>query len=455
MRLQDPQLRGRTVHCPDCQGPVDIVESAGQLAAIVPQKPSPRVSPDPPLFGQTPDTGRSPWVWRIAGVVLVLLVTWMFWPESSRDRRRQPQPKPPQQGTEPAPSGPTVDPVAAPATDDEPPLITTQTRFAILYTTLLPALQREEMFPAAQSKSGLSWLGLLEQANPAAPPYRPGRPWTDVANDQFVRRRVEAYQLPGVPDLVGEDGYPASHLVGIAGVGRDATRLPATHPRAGIFSLIRRTRLDDVTDGLANTLLVSGARQQLGSWAAPGTATLRSLTTEPYIDGPDGLGTGEAGGMHVLLADGSVRWISADVDAVVLRRMAAMADGLTLDPQQSGDPLTLLAPGQPVPNDPRDPPLLVELAPEPPLYQVDVAVAQRLTRFEQSRPLPMRTLLAQWSELAALPVDVSHLTGEQLAVEYSLRRENVTLRELLDELVAQADIVAEYSDDVGVVLRPR
>ncbi len=65
---------------------------------------------------------------------------------------------------------------------------------------------------------------------------------------------------------------PATHFVGVAGVGDDAADLPVDHPRAGVFGNSRTTRLEDIHDGASNTLMVLGVTRDLGSWAAGGSA---------------------------------------------------------------------------------------------------------------------------------------------------------------------------------------
>ena len=137
------------------------------------------------------------------------------------------------------------------------------------------------------------------------------RPWNAPQNEPFVRRRLTMFQNPAISELTGADGYPASHFVGVAGVGADAARLDHRSARAGIFSNDRRTRLEDIRDGAGNTLLVLGVRDQLGSWGAGGPATVRGLTSEPYLNGPDGFGTGADDAMSALMADGGVRFRSA------------------------------------------------------------------------------------------------------------------------------------------------
>ncbi|MCA9008553.1 MAG: DUF1559 domain-containing protein [Planctomycetaceae bacterium] len=54
---------------------------------------------------------------------------------------------------------------------------------------------------------------------------------------------------------------------------------------------------------------------------------MRALTTKPYINGPDGIGGPLKGQVAVAMADGSVRFISEDIDPVTFERLSTMADG--------------------------------------------------------------------------------------------------------------------------------
>jgi prepilin-type processing-associated H-X9-DG protein len=126
-------------------------------------------------------------------------------------------------------------------------------------------------------------------------------------------------------------GYAATNYVGIAGVGEDAATLKIRDPRAGIFGYDRRTRFSDIKDGMSNTLLVGEVYRDLGPWAQGGHATVRGLTTKPYINGPDGIGCGKgSGGVNVLMADGSVRFVSENIASEVFEAMATMAGGETV-----------------------------------------------------------------------------------------------------------------------------
>src|SRR5208337_2662272 len=98
--------------------------------------------------------------------------------------------------------------------------------------------------------------------------------------------------------------------------------LPANDPRAGMFGYGRKTRQQDLVRGGANTIAVLGVQDRCGPWAQGGPATVRPLTRQPYINGPDGFGSGQADGVVAGMADGSVRFLSKNIDPEVMEKLA-------------------------------------------------------------------------------------------------------------------------------------
>ena len=186
--------------------------------------------------------------------------------------------------------------------------------------------------PGVPVEQRFSWLARVVHLQGWQPvvPVVWDRPWNDPINDSFVRRRIPELQNPAVAQLTGSDRYPATHYVGVAGVGADAARLTLDDPRAGVFGDDRRTKIADFKGGLSHTMLIAGVQEQLGSWSSGGTATVRGFSQQPYVNGPDGFGTGQARSMLVLMADGSVREISADTAPQVVRHLATLADDAKL-----------------------------------------------------------------------------------------------------------------------------
>lgn len=366
-------------------------------------------------------------------------------------------------------------------------------RFTRIGDVLLEHVLAEKSFPAGTvpnrslaPERRLSWMAILADRLGDDPSVSVAwdRAWDNPQNDLFVRRRIKAFQNPAIGKLTGDDGYPATHFVGVAGVGADAAALNNRHARSGIFGHDRRTRLEDIRDGASNTLLVLGVREHLGSWAAGGISTVRGLANEPYVNGPDGFGTGSADSMLVLTADGRVLSVSAATDPKVLRRMAAKADGLPLDesePGEPGDGPSLLAGGDDTDDElemtnngdslPRkavnaigmagaadadDRPLEPEFSPEPivpPKRRVDLALSlkQPIASFDQPRSKPLAEILVSVAEMAgariAFDQDELGAAASRLSEPTALKLEHTTVGEILSGLLRPAGLAFRIEGD--------
>ena len=136
-------------------------------------------------------------------------------------------------------------------------------------------------------------------------------------------------RMPYTDDLVGHPlflTYP-----GIAGVGSDAPTLPLKHPRAGVFGYDRATRIEDITDGTGQTLLLAESEDHSRPWTC-GWWSIRGVdpATRPYIGRGHPFGGYHAGGAYVAMADGSVRFVKDSVDPRVFEAAATIAGGETV-----------------------------------------------------------------------------------------------------------------------------
>jgi hypothetical protein len=194
--------------------------------------------------------------------------------------------------------------------------------------------QAEGRFPAAgaaaarlSTEEQLSWIAATLPFYGHEDWHRQldsGQPWNGPQNRSIAQRSLPEVINPVLGPGLTEAGFPVTHYVGVAGVGPDAGRLKADDPRAGVFGYGRNTRPEDIADGAANTIAVLGVTKNLGAWAAGGAPTVRALTEPPYIDGPDGFGSGQPDGMLAGMADGSVRFLSKNMDPQVLEQLATI-----------------------------------------------------------------------------------------------------------------------------------
>jgi type II secretory pathway pseudopilin PulG len=147
--------------------------------------------------------------------------------------------------------------------------------------------------------------------------------WKDDDNADWTSREIPSLVNPQVADAA----TGVTHYVGIAGIGKDAATLPVNDKKAGVFGYNRKLRFRDVKDGASNTIGVTEASKGYGSWGAGGKPTIRSLTKKPYINGPDGIGSPFPGGMNAMLLDGSVRFISENIDPTVMEALVTINGG--------------------------------------------------------------------------------------------------------------------------------
>jgi prepilin-type processing-associated H-X9-DG protein len=183
--------------------------------------------------------------------------------------------------------------------------------------------------PDLKPDKRLSWLASILPFVEEAAAFQTldlKKPWDDPTNKARAQQ-IATYLNPKLTETADANGNALTHYAGMAGVGEDAPDLEKNHPRAGIFGHNRKIGIRDITDGTANTIAVMDVSAKLGPWAAGGSPTIRALTKEPYINGPDGIGGNFKGGANFLFADGSVRFISDNVDPVVMRALATMAGG--------------------------------------------------------------------------------------------------------------------------------
>jgi hypothetical protein len=141
-------------------------------------------------------------------------------------------------------------------------------------------------------------------------------------------------------------GLALTHFVGMAGIedARNvvAASLPRSDPRAGVFGYDQVATPDQITDGTSQTIMVIGSGTMANPWIMGGGATIRGAR-EPYFDKVSGFGTRSLPqhGTLAVMADGSVRFISANVDPAAFRAMCTIHGSDSVDLERSAGPFLL------------------------------------------------------------------------------------------------------------------
>ena len=164
----------------------------------------------------------------------------------------------------------------------------------------------------------------------------PKKSWRDEDNLKVARILVSQFVYPGAGSYFtrvrGVDREVAvTHFVGMAGVGPDAPYYPKSDPRAGIFGYDRQMSLSDITDGASNTIYAIQTDPGVaGPWLAGGGSTIRGTSGGNDVGQRGGFISpnykGKAGA-YALMADGSIRFITKDVDQKVFEALCTAHGG--------------------------------------------------------------------------------------------------------------------------------
>ncbi len=157
---------------------------------------------------------------------------------------------------------------------------------------------------------------------------RTGQSWRDEENLIPASVLVPNFLAPGTLKSTWYVSYPgiepelaATHFVGMAGVGLDAASYPPGHPDAGIFNYDRRTSLARVTDKSRTILMIQVPPSFHSPWIAGGGSTIRGVPQTKSIQPFLTLNEDRQRGTTVLMADGSVRWVSEKISDDVFKAM--------------------------------------------------------------------------------------------------------------------------------------
>lgn len=179
-------------------------------------------------------------------------------------------------------------------------------------------------------------------------------PWTTSANFDATRAlgRVDTYLCPSNPQgawRMGSlsssitTGMPRTDMGGVFGSTDWRCGNLTIGPRVdgnGVFFSLSSVKFKDITDGLSNTLLIG---EVTGNPASTSLTTINGNTYAAYdvfdvsngINGsttvpgggafafrPQGFSSFHTGGGHFALSDGSVRFVSQNIDRATLRAIA-------------------------------------------------------------------------------------------------------------------------------------
>jgi hypothetical protein len=142
--------------------------------------------------------------------------------------------------------------------------------------------------PSLEPEQRFSWLFSIYPFEESSDIYHKcdkTKSW-DVQENRFAAlTTIYWYRCPSVAWPPANTFFP-THYLGIAGVGKDAAKLPKDDPRAGFFGYDRKIKFDDIKDGTSYTLIAVETAWPRGSWTAGGSDTVRGLSAETTMEEP-------------------------------------------------------------------------------------------------------------------------------------------------------------------------
>lgn len=140
-------------------------------------------------------------------------------------------------------------------------------------------------------------------------------PWDDPNNELLVNMPVMAYRCPSDPPSSGPSPLCDTNYVMVVGKGT----LGGEPNEAVTFR--------EITDGTSNTILAIEVGGSGIPWMEPRDVTVEEAVTFITNPGASQFTQVHPGGLNVAMADGSVRFISNDINPGTLRALLTKDDG--------------------------------------------------------------------------------------------------------------------------------
>ena len=137
------------------------------------------------------------------------------------------------------------------------------------------------------------------------------QPWDHPSNSPHFHYEIPVYLNPAISKTKDERGFGLSHYSG----------------NSYLFSDNSSFRISDIRDGTSNTMIVGEINSNFKPWGQP--KNWRDLSSG-LNKGTDSFGTSSEDGAHFIFADGSVHFISNEMDTKMLKLIATPNEGIPL-----------------------------------------------------------------------------------------------------------------------------
>lgn len=178
-------------------------------------------------------------------------------------------------------------------------------------------------------------------------------PWYHKEHEAAAGTWVSEFLVPYYPQSSWRATHPlgegrsfgGTNYVGMSGLGLDSARYDPSNPehakKVGMTGYDWGSKFSDVTDGLSNTVyMIQVPPTHSRPWIAGGGATVQGVDenlANPVEDFIDPLG--KKRGTHILMGDGSVRFVPDNIDPNVFKALVTRAGGEKIDDINKHAPL--------------------------------------------------------------------------------------------------------------------
>lgn len=138
---------------------------------------------------------------------------------------------------------------------------------------------------------------------------------------------VPTFRCPVARNRLLYGVFDTTSYIGVAGIGADAPSLSPGDLRIGVFGYDRATKLNQITDGTAYTIMLIESELDNGPLLAGGPSTVRGIDQSgtPYLGRNRQFFGFHPSGGNVLFVDGSIRFLSDDTEDAVLEGLSTIA----------------------------------------------------------------------------------------------------------------------------------
>lgn len=174
-------------------------------------------------------------------------------------------------------------------------------------------------------------LPQLEQS-PLYAEYRFDEPWDGPNNRKLLEKMPEIFSCPSQPRPIMKAVVLSIGVLGSVGGGPSVssgfTSYAAVFGQDCVFRGDQPVSIQDVTDGISNTVLIGECTRTKIPWTKPDDIDVAFYSK---LGGPDGFGSRHDRGSHFLMGDGTVRFIPTNMPQTTVDGLFTRNGGERID----------------------------------------------------------------------------------------------------------------------------